>query len=363
MQSLSLSLSYRIFRRSSRASLASVAEEQSRGSLSASLSQPTGGGRDAATTTTTSRKSISFKSRPSSGSKTKFTQSLDEANLEELFDTLTSAAATRFDEQRSPPPASPMHCNQGNSSQGNEDQVTTDALNELDDFLDLLNFSDSSPVKERKDFEARDDQVPQYYLSTGSPHLPRKVGSQSPKIGGGGCDLKEAPPTRTTCSMPDLSSESSISGKELSNDDGSLRVSSSNAIHQHHHHQGGNSPRPRSHDPSELEPHPRPGSHDHWSDTGGGYSPPLPPLPLRDGVRRVQSVRPFNSYRNSSDEESHDGSSDQSWMVNSLPNNSRVHSHSFGESLDPLRRRKNDYEGRCTSPLAVTSYVSQNRNR
>ena len=147
----------RLFRRGSRASLASLSEEEPK--------RP--------------HTKESHHKRPKSESQ----------QLNEFFDMLSSASSSRYEEQRSPPPSSPPPEDLEGKGEGPGGEAT-DGGNDLDDIFDLATTMNSdriegqrsagpSPIKQSStsstpEKSKRKRKVAKYFLPTGSPFTQRK---------------------------------------------------------------------------------------------------------------------------------------------------------------------------------------------
>lgn len=278
-----------------------------------------------------------------------------------LYDMVNSSHSSDRYEGR-PPPTSPAHIHAHSQGEDPEGQEVATALDDLDDFLDLLSASN---MADRIDNQrsplpggggsgsatelyqsggsgmmggvARGATVPRYYLSTSSNC-----------IGGGGGSLY--PPPRITrqlsppaYSMPNLTVERVEEVEEDTDSDPSRSpdglAPASHVVATGEHHHTYSSP---------------------WVGGSSQESSPPPPLPPRSDEE---------DKSHSSSDLLAEASQDGFWQTSPPSGGGSTTSSSYGVGgagggafLSPVKRKESDSGGaRPTSPLAMTSYNSQGR--
>ena len=303
-----------MFRQKRRASISHVVKPDPHSSTSNSARHNSVSSREDFTQSLQLHHTRSGTDLSAASSKGDFTKSLDEANLDEIYDMITSENLSRFEEQRSPPPSSPIH------DIAEEDDDAENVLDRLDDFLDLHsdpNSDQMSPVPPMHkptslSLEEKSVGVPKYYLSTGSPRsLLARQGNRSPVK----WSMRDMSPP--AYSMPDLTGEAL---EEVDEELDSAHNMSPHAIYP-------------SDDQLLTE------SHDY---------------------RGAPPINKHKSYSTASILEGTDQSHDQSFSQVTSPKGQPYENHL---PTTDQRRRVSDYSGRCTSPLAMTSYTSQSQSQ
>lgn len=360
----------RLFRRGSRTPLTSVTEE----GCKSPLFQP-------GNTRHSSLPVCTIPVPPSC--KPEFTQSLDESNLCGIYNVISSVSG-RYEDQRSPPP--PMPVRDGNSDTNDETRDTTEALHNLDEFLDLMNDSASDRIDKQRssltgnspshDGVGSDDVsdgglgIPKYYLSTSSPWLQANQGhhgQNSPAGQQGGFMRGVTPPAN---SMPNLSTRDEEDDDEQArrtpppsyfSQEAAPSISSSYYLHHisgdHRSNQSDYSQ--RSHEP-EMENAVQ--SHDQMQLSEYGDSSE-PSAHRRHQQQQQQQHDDLSSNTGERERPRQRQSVNQSgasynWW-DSNDGDVQMHDGSF---LSPTKRRVSD-EMRSPSPLAVTSYSSNTNTR
>ena len=383
----------RLFRRGSRASLVSVSEEDPRNPFS-----PLG-------------------ARSPRSAKPDFTQSLDDAssitNLYKMLATAQSPSASPPDgggeDVRRVPSPVPVesagghsHAHHGQVHQRVASDDATSALNELDDFLDLLTTTDRidnqrSPLPSNVKGKSGDvmpagkshpgHSVPKYYISTtAAPSLmpTDSTHQQHTKFKGevGGVLLCNAMPTEHYA-MPDLVVGGSLEEVDEYSDSGSspdaLDPPDDTGAHQyqghprHHHHQGYAhlSPQERDHHQHRHHQghayHQKSHSYDnslHGQSHNQQWVEPSSQRAFPQGVRPASE----EDIRSQSDvvlPPRDDQSGERYWQERAghhggshAPHHSRDGSYG-GEASELRECRVSESNMRSTSPLAMMSYTSQ----
>jgi len=203
---------YRLFRRGSRPPLTSVTEENTKSSILSASS------RHASLPTT---------SLFVSDNKPEFTQSLDESNLSVTFQNRPSSA--HYKSRRTPPPP-PLPLQNGTMDVIQETRDTTDALQDLDEFLDLLTSTPADRIDKQRgnlpehlrppscnedagsEEETNENMaVPKYYLPTGpSPWQQKAQESGQSRNAVNSVGIVSLP----AFSMPNLSGDSTGESQE-----------------------------------------------------------------------------------------------------------------------------------------------------
>ena len=329
----------RLFRRNSRVSLVSVSEEEAKLPF---ISSP-----QLCSTTNSDIDGGSLISAGEQAKKPEFTQSLGDMN------TTTATTKTRT-------PSSAGEEQQSTPSDEDEHRDVVNALDDLDDFLDLLTTSTASdrinnqrsPLPNNVAAENEKKQqrrmrkaatVPKYYIST--------TGSAQGRLG-----LREMSPP--AYSMPDLTVESVEEVEEDSGSDSSTDVSPASQHHcateqrgGYHHRKSNsydqttyNSTRSRVAESFHEKSQSYDQSHEPWVESSLGTSEEEG----RGG--NDTSVGPL------------DPSADGYWHVTSPPGSGGPGRSSYlspNAVSSPVRRHKSDCTGiRPTSPLAMSSYTS-----
>ncbi len=199
---------YRLFRRTSRAPLTSVTEEDNKSAFRSN---------------TLRHASLPTSSNPVSSKKAEFTRSLDESNLSGAFKSLPSRGS-HYKTRRTPPPP-PLPIQNGNVDVIKETRDTTEALQDLDEFLDLLSATPTDRIDKQRGSlpgnrkplinedsgsDTGDDMnitIPKYYLPTNSSVPQERYQGYQRRLSAMGELGGNSPPA---FSMPNLSAKAEL---------------------------------------------------------------------------------------------------------------------------------------------------------